>query len=323
MAGGARSGEAWTSRRAPVALVLFATSAALAFAFGDVASLCAVVLSIGLSSRDPLTSGALELGALSGWALGARTPGPLVLVTVGGVGLVALFAVRAQRGRSAVSDPRLLWVGLGLGAVCAARFMHAPRVTAAAAWLVLCGWVSTVALGLFTEGFAPRLATAEAASGGLSPEIVSRVDSLRQRAIARGGVGRTALSAALATGADFLVFHALIAVLLPGVATLVGAGVGGGLNFAINRRWAFDGHGSLTRSAVRYVWVSATSALLSSATVSLALLEPAVSPVSAWLVARALSFLGWNYPMQRDHVFSHRSRAVGGAKPTPTDAAPE
>jgi putative flippase GtrA len=249
---------------------------------------------IVLLPRRPVGAAVLEVGALLGWVFGAPALGPRLLVALGGVSLSALYSVRAWRGRQSVLDARIWGVAVGFLAASAVGWLDIPGGAAAITWLLSSGWLCSVALGLFTEGFAPRIRAR-------SPT------SLRQRALGRGGVARPAISAACATLADFLVFHSLLGHLAPGLATLAGCVVGGALNFAINRRWAFDSRGTLTESAVRYLWVSAASGLLNSAAVSLALLEPAVSPIGAWLVARALSFLGWNYPMQRDHVFEHRT----------------
>src|SRR5690606_31683391 len=126
--------------------------------------------------------------------------------------------------------------------------------------------------------------------------------SVRERAFGRGSVARNTLAAALATSADFLVFRSLLVWISPALATLVGCVVGGVLNFGINQRWAFDANRPMAAAAMRYVWVSAASAAFNSAAVAVALLDPTVSPVAAWAVARVLGFFGWNYPMQRDHV---------------------
>jgi putative flippase GtrA len=220
-------------------------------------------------------------------------------VLVGSVVLVVLSSVRGQRGRTLAEDARA-W-GLGLGVFIAAAFEWAsrrgavanasPGTSAAVAWLILCAWFVAVSLGLVTEGFASQ---------------ASAPPSLRAAA-ARGGVARNAAAAALATAADFMLFHALLRVAPPGMATLGGCALGSVVNFSINRSWAFDSRGPLTAVAWRYAWVSGASAAVNAAAVSLALLEPSVTPSVAWLVARTLGFLAWNYPMQRDHVFGHRA----------------
>ena len=56
--------------------------------------------------------------------------------------------------------------------------------------------------------------------------------------------------------------------------------------------------------ALRYTVVSTTSALLNAGGVGLLLLLSLPDYRAAWLAARVLVFLCWNYPLQRDYVYA-------------------
>ncbi len=253
-----------------------------------------VVLAAVVAPRHRISAVAVEAGAMLGWySFHSSTP-RWTLVVVGLLGLVLLITARTVRGRAPVTEPRSWGLGLGLAALWALEGVPLPQVGAAARWLVLSGWVLAVLLALFTEGFTPIRALRR-----------WQPPSVRERVFGRGSVSRNVIAAAVATGADFLVFRLLLEWLSPALATLFGCVIGGGLNFTLNQRWAFDTSRPLPAAAMRYVWVSAASAAFNSAAVAVALLDPTVSPVAAWGVVRALGFLGWNYPMQRDHVFAH------------------
>jgi phosphatidylglycerophosphate synthase/putative flippase GtrA len=124
--------------------------------------------------------------------------------------------------------------------------------------------------------------------------------------LGRGSLLRGAVSAVVATGADFMVVVGLVgAGLTPAWATLFGCVAGGALNFALNRRWAFESSADarVPPQVGRYVTVSATSALLNAGGVSLLMLLP-VDYRAAWWLARGIVFLAWNYPLQRSFVFA-------------------
>lgn len=258
-----------------------------------------VVLAAVLAPRHRISAVAAEAGAMLGWySFHSSTP-RWTLVVVGVLGLSLLVTARTVRGRAPLTEPRSWGLGVGLAALGALEAVPLPQVGAAARWLVLSGWVLAVLLALFTEGFTPI--------GAL--RRWHPPPSVRERVFGRGSVSRNVIAAAVATSADFLVFRLLLDWLSPALATLFGCAIGGLLNFTLNQRWAFDTSRPLPAAAMRYVWVSAASAAFNSAAVAVALLDPTVSPVMAWGVVRALGFLGWNYPMQRDHVFAHgRSR---------------
>jgi putative flippase GtrA len=121
----------------------------------------------------------------------------------------------------------------------------------------------------------------------------------------RGGIGRAGLSSAFATLSDF----ALVFMLVSGlgisapIATLVGCAFGAVVNFTVNRRWAFGSDAPTGSQALRYAFVSATSALWNAALVALLLLIPLAPYTVVWWIARAAVFAGWNYPLYRAWVF--------------------
>jgi putative flippase GtrA len=127
------------------------------------------------------------------------------------------------------------------------------------------------------------------------------------RFLGKGGAVRTATAAALATGADFSLFTVLLwgTGLSAPVATFLGAVTGGIINFSLNRTWTFNASGTNLKMARRYIGVSGTSALLNASFVAMLLWVPGQLPVFAWLIARGLVFLAWNYPLHRDYVFEH------------------
>lgn len=124
--------------------------------------------------------------------------------------------------------------------------------------------------------------------------------------IGRGSIIRNAIAAFIATAADFLVFLLLVqyAEVTPWLATAAACGVGGVINFTINRVWTFASRGPPVGEAWRYTFVSASSALLNSGGVAVLLFLPALDARIAWLVVRVAVFVAWNYPLQRDYVFT-------------------
>lgn len=283
LVGGATAGATWGPTAAGVALLL----------------VCA-------APRRRVSAVAAEFGAALGWVIFHGNAARWSLLGVASVALVLVVLARFVRGRLPGTEARSWGLGLGLSAVGALRLVPIPPLGLAVSWLVLSAWVLTSWLALFTEGFTP-----------LETLRSLRSKPVRERMWGRGSVARNVLAAALATGADFLVFHSLLRLITPAFATLVGCVVGGVLNFGVNQRWAFDSRRTVPAAAMRYLWVSAASAAFNSIAVALALLDPNVSPVAAWMVARGLGFLGWNYPMQRDHVFAHgRGPAPEAVPPT-------
>ena len=146
--------------------------------------------------------------------------------------------------------------------------------------------------------------------------------------MAKGAVGRSATSAATATAADFILATFLVhgAGVVPAVATFVGCVLGGFTNFLINRRWAYRAEGRYGPQAVRYVFVSGSSAVFNSGLVAVGMLIDGAGYVPVWLVARALVFVAWTHPRNRDFVFGARSERSGVNADellTETEAEPE
>lgn len=123
----------------------------------------------------------------------------------------------------------------------------------------------------------------------------------------RGGVARNSLAGAIATACDFALFTALVRCVgfSPPVATALGCTLGGIINFAINRWWAFSSHGALPTMALRYAFVSVASAMLNSVGVALLLLVPGLGSELGWIIARGAVYFGFNYPLHKRFVFRH------------------
>lgn len=122
----------------------------------------------------------------------------------------------------------------------------------------------------------------------------------------RGSAFRNIFAAVLATAVDFLVVLLCATVTIPPLATAAGCAVGAVVNFTVNRVWTFGSHDAPFPQARRYAFVSLTSALLNSGGVAVILLLPDVDYRIAWLIVRAAVFALWNFPLQRDYVFSVR-----------------
>lgn len=116
---------------------------------------------------------------------------------------------------------------------------------------------------------------------------------------------RVAAMQVVATLADFAVASVLVYRLhaAPSLATIAGCVVGAALSFLLTRMWAFDSHGPWLPQVARYAFVSAGTAALNGGGVAvLAMLN---APFwLAWALARAIVFVTWSYPLQRDFVFN-------------------
>lgn len=135
------------------------------------------------------------------------------------------------------------------------------------------------------------------------------------RVLGRGGLARTVVSSAAATGSDF----ALVAVMVSGfalwapAATFVGCVLGGIVNFTVNRIWAFASDAPTGPQALRYLFVTTSSAVLNSGLVAVFLLLPGVPYVIAWWLVRGAVFATWSFPLNRDYVFLRSTRRGAGA----------
>lgn len=167
-------------------------------------------------------------------------------------------------------------------------------------------WMLTV---VFVWGALHALTLARYALTELRPGESEPVTTV----LGKGGALRSATAAAIATGSDFSIFSALLwatGVSAP-VATFLGALTGGFINFTLNRTWTFNASGTKLKMARRYVGVSTSSALMNASFVAILLWVPGQLPVVAWLIARGLVFLAWNYPLHRDYVFEHLGKRAG------------
>jgi phosphatidylglycerophosphate synthase/putative flippase GtrA len=127
--------------------------------------------------------------------------------------------------------------------------------------------------------------------------------------LGRASISRALLASLVATAADFLFVVGLVdwLGLRPSIATALGCLLGGVINFSLGRVWVFQSRRCAAMpQAMRYAFVSASSAGLNAVTVAILVLT-AVDYRLAWLLARVAVFLGWNYPLQRDFVFSERA----------------
>lgn len=115
---------------------------------------------------------------------------------------------------------------------------------------------------------------------------------------------RVAVSNALATLADFAVASCFAYGLSfnPALATAIGCIVGALVSFAVARVWAFESSGAWLPQLWRYAGVSLTTAALNGGGVAL-LLSLNAPFLLAWWFTRAVVFVTWSYPLQRDFVF--------------------
>jgi putative flippase GtrA len=118
-------------------------------------------------------------------------------------------------------------------------------------------------------------------------------------------ISRSAVSAAVATVADFAFVVLLVSALgvRAGVATALGCLLGACVNFTMNRAWTFESDGPLPGQAVRYALVSGASLILNAVGVDLLVHTGLLDYRLVWWLVRGLVWLGWNYPLHRFWVF--------------------
>ncbi len=140
-----------------------------------------------------------------------------------------------------------------------------------------------------------------------------------KKATGKGGLIRNLISAGTATGVDFMIV--LILVQLAGgdprLATAAGCIIGGIVNFSMNRVWTFGSQAPALGQAWRYVFVSASSALLNSGGVAVLLFLPGLDYRIGWVIVRVAVFLAWNYPLHRDYVFTDADDDLDSAESLP------
>ncbi|MDC0741604.1 GtrA family protein [Polyangium mundeleinium] len=136
----------------------------------------------------------------------------------------------------------------------------------------------------------------------------------------RRSLPRTIAVSALATALDFAVVQMLMigTGAPPPLATGVGCVAGGIVAFTLSRVWAFEAEaGPRGSQAMRFLFVSGSSAALNAGGVAVLLFLPAMNDRLAWVLTRLVVFVTWNYPLLRDHVF-----ALGPAANDANDEVP-
>jgi phosphatidylglycerophosphate synthase/putative flippase GtrA len=146
-----------------------------------------------------------------------------------------------------------------------------------------------------------------------------RTKASLMKATGKGGLIRNLISAATATGVDFLVVLILVQLATgdPRIATAAGCIIGGLVNFSMNRVWTFGSQAPAVGQAWRYVFVSTSSALLNSGGVAVLLFLPGLDYRIAWVIVRVAVFLTWNYPLHRDYVFTESDEDLDSAESLP------
>lgn len=118
---------------------------------------------------------------------------------------------------------------------------------------------------------------------------------------------RAQLSALVATAFDLATTVALasgVGIAAP-VAGAVGSTVGGGINFTLNRRWAYDaGAHAWRRQALRYALVWCGYVLLSYGLLRLGVEVIGWHYLPVKLAVMALLSVGWNHVLHRRFVFA-------------------
>lgn len=113
-------------------------------------------------------------------------------------------------------------------------------------------------------------------------------------------------AAAVATLLDYAVVLLLVEIsaISPAAATLMGSSAGGLANFGLNRVVAFRSRGAVGGQAVRYAFISGSSALLNAGGMALLALHPSIDYRLGWWLVRGAVWLAWNLQMQREFVFA-------------------
>lgn len=120
-----------------------------------------------------------------------------------------------------------------------------------------------------------------------------------------GRAFRSGVSNGIATLGDFVValvvFHWLGRA--AAVATALGCVVGAALSYSLGRLWTFETRSSTLRQLARYALAWILTGVMNAGGVEL-LYQLHLPFLAAWVVARAVVFTTWSYPIQRDFVFS-------------------
>lgn len=119
-------------------------------------------------------------------------------------------------------------------------------------------------------------------------------------------LGKSQLSAALATAVDYcaLVLMVEVLALYYVFSTALAALLGGVANFILNRRWAFQSSGRVHHESAKYLCVWIGSLVLNVSLVwSLTEFLPLPYIISKIITSLSVGLL-WNYPLHRYWVFS-------------------
>jgi putative flippase GtrA len=117
---------------------------------------------------------------------------------------------------------------------------------------------------------------------------------------------RIVISSMAASAADFVTLLTLVGLahLAAGAAAAIGCLVGGGVNFALNRRWVFSANGSGVGQLNRYfLFVVLGGAVLVGGLVHLAVQRLGAPVLLARVVVSLIVLFGWNYPVSKHLVF--------------------
>jgi phosphatidylglycerophosphate synthase/putative flippase GtrA len=210
---------------------------------------------------------------------------------------------------------RILLLGLALALSPVPEALLSPDDPAPMHWLAVAG-VSIVAI--FAHATAVhRLVHLVRALGGRAAERVR--DPGLQKLLNRSTgspLPRALITSAIATAIDCTAVYILVEELgmTPAWATGVGCLIGGVTAFTLSRAWVFLSNGGRpAEQALRFVFVSGTSAGLNTGGIALVLLLPGMDYRLAWVITRAVVFLTWNYPLLRDFVFQPHVQSPAGS----------
>jgi phosphatidylglycerophosphate synthase/putative flippase GtrA len=307
------SGLAASQGRFALAGWIFFAAASLDFLDGRVARATGRT-SRGGAALDSVLDRYCEAALLTGLAWYYRDSWVLVLVllALSGSLLVPYVRARGEALGAKLSDvgfmqrpERLLVLGAGIAfapipeALLAPENPHPPHRLAVLALLVLAITAHATALQRLTH-------------------LLRSLGN--QRGIRWHLVPRALVVSIVATASDFVVVQLLLtAPLSLPLATFAGCAVGGVVAFLLSRGWAFGAaHQRLGRQLSRFAFVSGSSALLNAGGVAIMLLVPAMEPLVAWGVTRAVVFVCWNFPLLSDWAFPE-SPSVRGLRRSVTE----
>ncbi|HVK68020.1 MAG TPA: GtrA family protein [Polyangium sp.] len=188
---------------------------------------------------------------------------------------------------------RILVLGLSVALSPILEAVISPEDPRPPHWIAAAG-ITLIALTSHATAFQRLAFLVRALSGGLPRDD-------------RRSLPRTIAVSALATALDFAVVQMLMigTGAPPPLATGIGCVAGGIVAFTLSRVWAFEAEaGPRGSQAMRFLFVSGSSAALNAGGVAVLLFLPAMNDRLAWVLTRLVVFVTWNYPLLRDHVFA-------------------